>query len=100
MLTLEEAARELQRRLATIFLPGPDGARPCHGGDPRYASDPYWKDLDLFHEYFHGETGRGIGASHQTGWTAHSPRRLEDRARTPRREGEEALAREPALRQR
>jgi glycosyl hydrolase family 63 len=44
--------------------------RPCHGGDPRYATDPHWKDLVLFYEYFHGDTGRGLGASHQTGWTA------------------------------
>ena len=44
--------------------------RPCHGDDARYASDPYWRELVLFHEYFHAEDGRGVGASHQTGWTA------------------------------
>ena len=47
-----------------------DGRRPCHGGDERYASDPAWRDLVLFHEFFHADTGRGCGASHQTGWTA------------------------------
>ena len=50
--------------------PTPSGRRPCHGDDPRFAADPHWRDLLLFHEYFHGDTGRGLGASHQTGWTA------------------------------
>jgi hypothetical protein len=54
---------------------------PCHGDDSRYAEDPYWKDLVLFHEYFHGDTGRGVGASHQTGWTALVLRAIEDTAR-------------------
>ncbi len=67
---LNEVAREISRRLATLFLPDETGARPCHGGDRRYAEDPHWKDLLLFHEYFHGDSGRGLGASHQTGWTA------------------------------
>ena len=70
MMTLGEVARELASRLGSIFLPDDKGARPCHGGDPRYANDPHWRDLVLFNEYFHGETGRGLGASHQTGWTA------------------------------
>jgi hypothetical protein len=70
MLSLIEVAHELGRRLGSIFLPDSDGRRPCHGKDPRYASDPYWKDLVLFYEYFHGDTGLGLGASHQTGWTA------------------------------
>ncbi len=77
-LTLREVAQELARRLGGLFLPGPDGHRPCHGDDPRYASDPHWKDLVLFHEYFHGDTGRGVGASHQTGWTALVLRAIED----------------------
>jgi Mannosylglycerate hydrolase MGH1-like glycoside hydrolase domain len=68
--SLDEASREIARRLASLFLPGPDGARPCHGGDRRFADDPHWKELCLFHEYFHGDDGRGLGASHQTGWTA------------------------------
>ena len=52
-----------------IFLPDVNGRRPVHE-DARYANDPLWKDLVLFYEYFHGDTGRGVGASHQTGWTA------------------------------
>jgi len=97
MLTLEEAARELQRRLAGIFLPGPDGRRPCHGDDARYATDPHWKDLVLFHEYFHGETGRGVGASHQTGWTALALRCIEDIARMRHAASVEPRERRPAL---
>ncbi len=81
MLTLQQVARELSNRLAGIFLPNEAGERPCHGGDPRYASDPHWNRLVLFHEYFHGETGRGVGASHQTGWTALVLRWVEDMAR-------------------
>jgi mannosylglycerate hydrolase MGH1-like protein len=69
-LTLHEVALELATRLTRLFLPDASGARPCHGGDARYRDDPHWKDLVLFHEYFHAETGRGVGASHQTGWTA------------------------------
>jgi hypothetical protein len=70
MMNLAEVALELASRLASIFLPDEKGARPCHGGDPRFADDPHWRDLVLFNEYFHGDTGRGLGASHQTGWTA------------------------------
>jgi len=68
--TLEEVAADLKRRLASIFMPDETGHRRCHGDDHRYADDPAWKDLVLFHEFFHGEDGRGLGASHQTGWTA------------------------------
>jgi len=70
MMTLDEVAGELRRRLAGIFLADGEGRRPCFGGDPRFAADPHWKDLIQFHEYFHGDDGRGLGASHQTGWTA------------------------------
>ena len=70
MLSLGQAADEIRRRLVHLFEADPDGQRPCHGGDARYASDPAFRDLLLFHEFFHGETGRGLGASHQTGWTA------------------------------
>jgi hypothetical protein len=80
-MNLREVSRELARRLGALFLPGEDGRRPCHGDDPRYAADPHWKDLVLFHEYFHGDTGRGVGASHQTGWTALVLRAIEDLAR-------------------
>ncbi|MGA2052164.1 MAG: glucosidase, partial [Opitutales bacterium] len=68
-ITLGQAADKLGRRLVRLFLPDANGNRPCHGGDPRYANDPHFKDLVLFYEYFHGDTGRGCGASHQTGWT-------------------------------
>jgi Glycosyl hydrolase family 63 C-terminal domain len=78
MLTLQEVAQELSRRLSSIFLPNENGERPCHGDIKKYSSDPYWRDLVLFHEYFHGETGRGLGASHQTGWTALAVRLLEN----------------------
>jgi hypothetical protein len=80
-MTLSEVAREFERRLATIFLPDSSGARPVHGGDARYASDPHWKDLVLFYEYFHGDNGRGVGSSHQTGWTALVVRCIEEAAR-------------------
>jgi hypothetical protein len=70
MLNLQQVADELAQRLRHIFLPDDAGHRPCHGGDLRYADDPYWRDLALFHEYFDGDTGWGVGASHQTGWTA------------------------------
>jgi hypothetical protein len=81
-LTLAEVARELAARVAGIFLAGPDGRRPCHGDDLPFASDPHCQQLLLFHEYFHGDTGRGLGASHQTGWTALAVRFIEDLART------------------
>jgi hypothetical protein len=86
MLTLQEVAAELSARLATIFLADPSGRRPCHGEDERYAADPHWRELVLFHEYFHGDTGRGLGASHQTGWTALAVRCIEDMARRRARE--------------
>ena len=70
LMTLKEVATELSRRMSSLFLPDAEGRRPCHGDDPRYRDDPHWKDLVLFYEYFHGDTGRGCGASHQTGWTA------------------------------
>jgi hypothetical protein len=70
MMTLQDVADELGTRLRAPFLPDIDGRRPSHGDEPLFAQDPYWKDLVLFHEYFHGETGRGCGAGHQTGWTA------------------------------
>jgi hypothetical protein len=70
LMSLQEVACELRRRLAQIFLPDSTGRRPCHGDDARYVNDPHSRELVLFYEYFHGDTGRGIGASHQTGWTA------------------------------
>jgi hypothetical protein len=70
MLTLWEVAAELSRRLISIFVRGPDGRRPSYGGTEKFQSDPHWRDCVLFHEYFHGDNGAGLGASHQTGWTA------------------------------
>jgi hypothetical protein len=88
LLNLQSIARELAWRLTRLFIPDGDGRRPCHGDDRRFASDPHWRDLVLFHEYFHGDTGRGLGANHQTGWTAlvtrllgDCSRRLQERAR-------------------
>ena len=70
MLTLWEVAAEISRRLTRIFLKGADGARPVHGTLARYQHDPAWRDCILFYECFNGDTGEGVGASHQTGWTA------------------------------
>jgi hypothetical protein len=81
MLTLRDAALELQRRLGAIFLADQSGRRPVHGECELYASDPNFKNLVLFYEYFHGDNGRGVGASHQTGWTALAVRCIEDQAR-------------------
>ena len=55
--------------MTRIFLPEPDGRRPVHGANLRYRDDPHWRNLVLFYEYFHGDSGAGLGASHQTGWT-------------------------------
>ena len=81
MMTLQEVATELRRRLARLFLARRDGRRACHGADRRFAEDPHWKDLLLFHEYFHGDTGKGLGADHQTGWTALAVLIMNDLAR-------------------
>lgn len=69
-LTLWQVAAEISRRLTHLFLKGPDGTRPVFGPNPIFQTDPAWKDYILFYEYFHGDTGMGLGASHQTGWTA------------------------------
>jgi Mannosylglycerate hydrolase MGH1-like glycoside hydrolase domain len=66
---LHVVGADLQRRLVSIFLVGEDGRRPCFGGVARLQTDPAWKDNVLFNEYFHGDNGAGLGASHQTGWT-------------------------------
>jgi hypothetical protein len=79
-MNLRAVAHELSRRLSGIFLPDDKARRPCHGEDPRWAADPHWRDLVLFNEYFHAETGKGLGANHQTGWTALVIRAIEDLA--------------------
>jgi len=68
-MTLWEVAAEISKRMSHIFLRDDQGHRPVHGGSKVYAEDPHWRDLVLFYEYFHGDNGRGVGASHQTGWT-------------------------------
>lgn len=68
--TLWEVAAEISRRMVRIFLRGEDGRRPVYGSTELFQSDPHWRDLMLFYEYFHGDNGSGLGASHQTGWTA------------------------------
>jgi len=69
MMTLWDVSQELSRRISRIFLRR-NGRRAVYGNIERFQSDPYWQDVILFHEYFHGDTGAGLGASHQTGWTA------------------------------
>ncbi|MEM9588345.1 MAG: glucosidase, partial [Planctomycetota bacterium] len=69
LMTLQEVARELERRLVCLFETDADGRRPLNGGDPMYEQAEN-HDLVLFYEYFHADSGRGLGASHQTGWTA------------------------------
>jgi len=68
-MNLGQVAIELSDRLARLFTPTAEGRRAAHGRYPLFQADPYWKDLVLFYEYFHGDTGTGLGASHQTGWT-------------------------------
>ncbi|MGE5195949.1 MAG: MGH1-like glycoside hydrolase domain-containing protein, partial [Anaerolineae bacterium] len=68
--SLKEIADDLSHRLIKIFLRNQEGKRPVFGGQEKFQNDPYWKDYLLFYEYFHGDNGAGIGASHQTGWTA------------------------------
>jgi len=68
-MTLFEVSREVSRRLSGIFLRNKDGRRPVYGGNEVFQNDPYWRDNILFYEYFHGDNGAGLGASHQTGWT-------------------------------
>jgi hypothetical protein len=69
-LPLDRIADDLSARLVGLFRRGPDGRRPAFGANDLLQNDPHWRDHLLFHEYFHGDTGAGLGASHQTGWTA------------------------------
>ena len=69
MMTLWEVSGELSRRMTNIFLRDQNGCRPVFGNLEKFQTDPHWRDLVLFHEYFHGDSGAGVGASHQTGWT-------------------------------
>src|SRR3974390_903396 len=76
-MTLFEVAREIQNRLAGTFLRDASGRRPVYGGTKKFQEDPHWKDYILFYEYFHGDNGAGLGASHQTGWTGLIARTLD-----------------------
>jgi len=76
-MTLFEVAKEISRRLAATFLRDGSGRRPVYGGAEKFQTDPHWKDLILFYEYFHGDNGAGLGASHQTGWTGTVARLLD-----------------------
>jgi hypothetical protein len=81
-INLLQVSQELSRRVTGMFVPGSDGRRAINGGDTLF-DDANWRDLILFYEYFNGDTGRGCGASHQTGWTALVGRLVEDAARRP-----------------
>jgi len=76
-MTLFEVAKEIARRLSSIFLRDASGNRPVYGGTKKFQDDPYWKDYILYYEYFHGDNGAGLGASHQTGWTGIIARSLD-----------------------
>jgi hypothetical protein len=69
MMNLFEVSKELSSRITKIFTRNEEGRRPVYGGAEKFQSDPHWRDLILFYEYFHGDNGAGLGASHQTGWT-------------------------------
>ena len=95
-MTLFEVAQEISRRLSGIFLRDASGRRPVYGGSAKFQDDPHWRDLILFYEYFHGDNGAGLGASHQTGWTglvARAPRPL--RARDGRGRAEDPQGEAP-----
>jgi hypothetical protein len=76
-MTLFEVAQEISRRLSSIFLRDASGKRPIYGRTKKFQEDPHWKDYILFYEYFHGDNGAGLGASHQTGWTGTIARTLD-----------------------
>jgi hypothetical protein len=100
MMNLYGVAEELARRLSRIFLRDADGRRPVNGGVTKFQEDPYWRDLIPFYEYFHGDNGAGIGASHQTGWTGVIARILHmfatSTAQEVLEEGQEAMITETA----
>ncbi|HEY0551317.1 MAG TPA: glucosidase, partial [Verrucomicrobiae bacterium] len=80
--TINDAAEEIGRRLARLFLKDESGTRPVSRYHPKLATDPHFRDYVLFHEYFHGDNGRGVGASHQTGWTGLIAKILQPRVKT------------------
>jgi hypothetical protein len=76
-MTLFEVAKEIGTRLSKIFLRDASGKRPVYGDTKKFQEDPHWRDYILFYEYFHGDNGAGLGASHQTGWTGLIARSLD-----------------------
>ena len=101
-MTLFEVAQEISRRLASTFLREPStsltasvqaGRRPVYGGTAKFQDDPHWRDLILFYEYFHGDNGAGLGASHQTGWTGLIARLLDTFGRVDAKDLEKDLGR-------
>ncbi len=80
-MNLDQVAKEISRRLTSIFVPEGNTRTPWSGEAKEFSENPFWKDFVLFHEFFHGETGAGLGASHQTGWTALIARLIADRAK-------------------
>jgi hypothetical protein len=86
MVDLKRVANDLADRLIAIFLRDRDGRRPVFGNNHLLQTDPHWRDLPLFYEYFHGDTGAGLGASHQTGWTALVAKLLDARSRVEERD--------------
>jgi hypothetical protein len=93
MLTLWQVAEELSRRLSHIFLRADDGRRPVYGSSAKFQQDPHWRDLILFHEYFNGDDGSAVGASHQTGWTGLVAKLLQQSGERERRPRKAAKAR-------
>jgi mannosylglycerate hydrolase MGH1-like protein len=92
MLTLSEVAAEISRRLTGIFLRDEKGHRPVYRGMPKFRTDPNWSELILFYEYFHADTGQGLGASHQTGWTALVTKLLQQTGDSRKSEGRRSEA--------
>jgi hypothetical protein len=92
MMTLWEVAGELSRRMTNIFLRDENGRRPVFGNLEKFQTDPHWRDLVLFHEYFHGDSGVGVGASHQTGWTGVVTKLMQQSGESSKRKQRESAA--------
>jgi hypothetical protein len=93
-MTLADVAAEISRRLTHVFMRDEHGRRPVHGENERFQRDPHWRDLILFYEYFHGDNGRGVGASHQTGWTGLVAKLLQQSVEEDHRKGRLQAAQE------
>jgi hypothetical protein len=101
MMTLYEVAADLSRRLSGIFLRDANGRRAVYGDSRTFQDDPHWRDLILFFEYFHGDSGAGVGASHQTGWSGIVARLMHLFETVPAAHvlelGKDAVSEEPAV---